>query len=174
MKRKIFGKITIALALIGVMAGCNRQDNSGSDGDNDQNEQSVNSLSRSTSEQAITNVEINVNNNDFTIQMNDTPTGRSLVSMIPSSSMRLPTSYDRDGILKYYDMAREVESDPEEISSVSAGELLLDGNDRLLLYYKDTDLSGEYTRVGKIENADNLADVLGNEDVIFTVARVSE
>lgn len=174
MKRRFFRKLALVLLLIGVMAGCSRQEDNVSDENGEQNGQTSSSLTGNNSDQAIANVLINVNDAEFTIQMNDTATGRALVSMIPSTSMRLPTSYEQDGVLKYYDMAREVVSDPEELSSVSAGELLLDGNDRLLLYYEDTELNGSYTRVGRIEDATGLAEALGDSDVVFTVSRISQ
>lgn len=171
MKKKAMGKVFLAILFVTVLTGCSTQEEADTNENTSPNTRSVSA--RSSTEQEIANVEISVNNVTYTVIMEDTPTGRALVSRLPSTSMRLPASYDRDGVLKYYDMPNEVVSDPEEITTVSAGELLLDGNDRLLLFYQDTEAVGTYTRVGRIENSEGLAEAVGNDEAFFTVTRLA-
>lgn len=171
MKKKIIKSLFLLAVLLGGVMGCSKNEQN-TLSENDSQENSSN-MSNPQDEDEITNVEINVNNTNFLVNMDNTPTGKALMARLPSTSMRLPTSYDQDGVLKYYDMPMNIVSNPEKITNVSTGDLLMDGNDRLILYYQDAEINGEYTKVGKIENSDGLAEALGDGEVTFILTKQS-
>lgn len=54
---------------------------------------------------------------------------------------------------------------PEVTGRLQDGDLLLLGNDTIVLVYKDFDTEEEYTRLGWVQNAYELKDVLGSGDI---------
>ncbi|NGM18118.1 hypothetical protein GMI70_08980 [Eggerthellaceae bacterium zg-893] len=116
-------------------------------------------------------ITLSFNGAQYDLVMDDTATSRELLALVPSSRMALPPSHDRDGVWKYYDMATGVSEDPEPLESAQAGDVLLDGPDRLILVYEDTPLDGSYTHVGTVEDVDGLAEALGDGDVDITIIK---
>ncbi len=120
---------------------------------------------------ALPVITLSFNGAQYDLVMDDTATSRELLALVPSSRMALPPSHDRDGVWKYYDMATGVSEDPEPLESAQAGDVLLDGPDRLILVYEDAPLDGSYTHVGTIQDVDGLAAALGDGDVDITIIK---
>lgn len=112
-------------------------------------------------------VGIGVDGPVFNATLYDTDTSDYLISQIRGETMLLPLSYDQEGVAKYYDMPQKAPEHAEQVESVRAGEILLDGGDRLIVYYQNTEVNGSYTKVGQIEDPAGFAQAVGTEDIQF-------
>lgn len=170
MKKNIFKKISVVISLLVTISimfiSCSSNTN---DVSQNESEVVINSSTDSESSNNYLRLGIGIGTNgpvyNATIYNNDT--GKYLLSQITGNTMLLPSSYDQDGVLKYYDMPRNAPTNPEEIEDVKAGEILLDGGDRLLLFYEDTNYSGNFTKVGYIEDVSGFASSVGTGNVQF-------
>lgn len=118
------------------------------------------------------NLYLTANEQEFTVVFYDTDTNRRLVSEIPDNNpLSLSPCYDVDETHKYYDLPSKYPTNPEEIESVQAGEILMDSGDRLLLYYQDAKTNGNYTRIGYFEDATGVAEAMGTGDLQIWVSK---
>ena len=62
---------------------------------------------------------------------------------------------------KYYYLEQPLPSNPEKVDSVSTGDIMLFGDDCLVVFYKDFETPYSYTRIGHIENLSNLEEIFG-------------
>ncbi len=100
------------------------------------------------------------------------------MTQVPATQMMLPSSYEQDGVCKYYEIPSRyllmlgIEAEP--VSIAKAGDMLLAEDNKLYLYYKDADISGEYQRLGRVADPSGLEEKLGDSDVTFYVTQYDE
>ena len=63
-------------------------------------------------------------------------------------------------------MDSNIPSDAQSIERVEAGDLMLFGNDCLVLFYESFSTSYTYTRLGKIQNIDSFLEVISQHNSI--------
>ncbi len=70
-----------------------------------------------------------------------------------------------NGNEKYFKFAESFLTNDEKIGKIHSGDLMLFGSNYLVLFYKDFSTNYSYTRIGKIENAENLSEFVGDGDI---------
>ena len=73
-----------------------------------------------------------------------------------------------NGNEKYYHFREAQPSKPEHIGQIKTGDIMLFGDDCLVVFYKDFKTTYSYTRIGHIENAADLEQTLGRGRVTIT------
>ena len=109
----------------------------------------------------IAQMKITVNNQEYNVILEENDTTSALQNLLP---MTLSMS-DLNGNEKYYYLEQPLPNSPEKVNSVSTGDIMLFGDDCLVIFYKDFDTPYSYTRIGHIKNVSDLARVLGIETV---------
>lgn len=110
------------------------------------------------------NMEIIVNNYSFSCRLENNPTVTALKELLPLSiTMRELNSNE-----KYYYLNQELPSNPQRVNQINRGDIMLFGNDCLVVFYESFTTSYSYTRIGKIDNTDNLKTALGTGNVSVT------
>ena len=122
----------------------------------------------------IPDVHVRFGRTEFDVVLYDGTTKELLMSQLSSSEMMLPTSYDLNNECKYYDIPSRYLSymgiETEEITEVKEGDMLINDEGRLFLYYKDAEVSGEYMRVGYISDMTGIVQALGDDSITFYVS----
>lgn len=120
-------------------------------------------------------IHVTFRNSEFDVVLYDSPTTQLLMTQVPETRMMLPTSYDLDGVCKYYDIPMSyhdaLQIKTERIPSVKAGDLILDDNNRLYLYYRDSEVTGDFLRIGYVADTTDLAENLGSGSITFYVTQ---
>ena len=62
-------------------------------------------------------------------------------------------------------------TNPTKVEHIKAGEIMLYGNNCLVLFYKSFKTSYSYTRIGQISDTTGLIEALGGGDVTITFER---
>ena len=102
----------------------------------------------------------------FDVRLEDSPTVRALAELLPLTVDMV----ELNGNEKYVDLPRSLPTDARRPGAIRAGDVMLFGSDCLVVFY-DTFSSGyAYTPIGRIEDADGLADALGAGHVRVTWA----
>lgn len=107
------------------------------------------------------NIEITINGQTFSAELYDNETAKAFKE-------RLPLTLDMNelnGNEKYYDLPGSLPTDPSRPSAIHTGDIMLYGNNCLVIFYEDFPTSYSYTPIGKINNPEGLKAALGSGDV---------
>ncbi len=69
---------------------------------------------------------------------------------------------------KYFELTEGLPSNASNPGTIQNGELMLYGSNTLVLFYKGFSTTYNYTRIGKINNPEGLAEALGSGEVAVT------
>lgn len=121
----------------------------------------INPTNTSTSDTITNNkkVKITIGTKVFTATFNDNAT---------AFKARFPITInmtDLNSNEKKFDLAVNLPTNIEEIGTIHEGDLLLWGNNTIILFYKSFNTPYRYTKIGKIDDANGLAAALGSGDV---------
>ncbi|MEE8886413.1 MAG: cyclophilin-like fold protein [Eubacteriales bacterium] len=108
-------------------------------------------------------IQIQIGDQTFTAELEDNETAAALREKLPLTLQM----QELNGNEKYaYDVS--LPSDAESVGTIQAGDLMLYGDDCLVLFYDSFSTSYSYTRIGHITDPDGLADAVGNGSVQIT------
>ena len=110
-------------------------------------------------------IEIVVGNKSFSATLYDNAAAKALLEMLP---MTLNMS-ELNGNEKYYYLDNNLPTNSSRPSGIETGDIMLYGNNCLVLFYESFSTSYSYTPLGRIDDPKGLADALGsgNVQVIF-------
>jgi hypothetical protein len=106
-------------------------------------------------------LKITVGNHVFTATLLDNATTAAFIAKLP---LTLKMN-ELNGNEKYGDLAGKLPTDAASPGTIKSGDLMLYGNNILVLFYKTFPTSYSYTRLGNIDNPGGLTDALGSGDV---------
>lgn len=104
------------------------------------------------------NLKITVNDQEFSANLYDNQTTQKFVEKLP---LTIDMS-ELNGNEKLYYFGEPLPVAAEQIGEIRAGDLMLYGDDCLVLFYENFSSAYRYTRIGAIENAEGLAKAVGD------------
>lgn len=110
--------------------------------------------------------------NSFILHLYDNDTARAVVRHVGTADWRLPIyhydDYDNWEVMQYYDIPSryEIPSAPETVTQEAAGTVYYSEPNRIVLFYGDAEVSGEYTPVGYFDNTDEFRSAVENNPVL--------
>lgn len=107
---------------------------------------------------------VKIGNKEYSVVLNDNNTTKALRELLPMTV----TMSEFNGNEKYYLLHNSLPSRPEHIGQIKSGDIMLFGDDCLVVFYKDFKTTYSYTRIGHIENAADLEQTLGRGSVTIT------
>lgn len=108
----------------------------------------------------------------FVMQLEDNPTAAAIAGYVGTANWRLPIyhydDYDDWEVMQYYDIPSryEIPSNAETVTSEKAGEVYYSEPNRILLFYQDGEVTGEYTKIGTIENTNEFQEAVESNPVL--------
>lgn len=170
--------LAIALLLALVLTGCNGRHTDStqreSQGDTGVNMDAVTTAipkedanSEKISEQETeeeSTMKITVGEQQFTVTLEDNATVEALKERLP---MTLDMS-ELNGNEKYHYLSFSLPTDPYSPGKIQAGDIMLYGDDCLVVFYESFSTSYSYTRIGRIDDATRLRTAVGAGDVQMT------
>ena len=152
--KKLMIIISIILILIGLVLIIKSNVKSKND-----DKKSYDILDKNESEDR--NMEIIINNKTYDVLLENNETVKELLEKLPNKIMMS----ELNGNEKYYYFNTSFKSNPENISLIETGDVMLYGDNCLVIFYKDFNTSYKYTRIGKIKNHSDLEKNLGDKEV---------
>ena len=110
---------------------------------------------------------LRIGNQVFSVSLTDNPTARSFYSMLP---MTLDMS-ELNGNEKYHYLNRSLPSASERVGRIEAGDVMLYGDNCVVLFYKSFSTSYTYTRIGHVTNIAGLVEALGRGSVQVQITK---
>ena len=142
--------VLLMFVLLFIIIGC--KDNNSNGSDNSASDVKVNET-----KEVNNMVKAIINKEEYIVNLEDNETAKSFVKM-------LPKKYDMselNGNEKYIYLDDSLPTNAFNPKHIDAGDVMLFGNNCLVIFYKSFDTSYSYTKIGHI---DNLGD-LGNDDI---------
>jgi hypothetical protein len=97
----------------------------------------------------------------FTASFNNNATATAFRTMLPLSI----TMSELNGNEKYYYLSSTLPTNASGTGTIQTGDLMLYGNNCLVLFYKSFNTAYSYTRIGRIDNPSGLAAALGKDNI---------
>lgn len=105
----------------------------------------------------------------FTMYLEDNETSAAIARYIGTSDWRLPIyHYDESEEMQYYDIPSryDIPSDPEAVTTASAGDVYYSDPNRIVLYYHDAEIAEEYTKVGTFDATEDFISAVEDNPVL--------
>lgn len=108
-----------------------------------------------------TKMKITIGTAVFTATLNDNATTKAFKAKLPLTIAMNELNSNE----KYYDFPSPLPTNASVGGEIKVGDLMLYGNNVLVLFYKNLNTSYSYTRLGRIDNPAELATALGSGNV---------
>jgi hypothetical protein len=110
---------------------------------------------------AQTPINIIIGSKTFTATLADSETGEAFAALLPLTV----TMNELNGNEKYHYLSTSLPTAAYQPGIIHAGDLMLYGNNCVVLFYETFNTSYSYTRLGAIDDPSGLASALGSGDV---------
>lgn len=118
----------------------------------------------STTEKSVTSIEIMIADKVFTAQLYKNETAQAFADMLPLTL----NMNELHGNEKYYNLSKSLPTDHSRAEKINTGDIMLYGNDCLVLFYDSFFTNYSYTKIGYIENPTDLADAVGSGNITIS------
>lgn len=193
MKNNFFKVISLILAAALAITGCAKTDSSGSsstnayttvisnsNGNSDNTYSSAEGSSDNSSENSADGqseagtlrVSFGDRSNPFTLHLYDNDTAAAIARHVGTADWQLPIyhydDYENWEVMQYYDVPSryEIPSAAESVSSEKAGEVYYSEPNRIVLFYGDAQVCGEYTKVGYFDFTEEFKSAVENNPIV--------
>lgn len=108
----------------------------------------------------------------FTMNLYDNETAAAIAKHVGTADWRLPIynydGYENSDVMQYYDIPSryEIPSNPESVTSEVSGAVYYSEPNRIVLFFGEASVSGEYTPVGYFDATDEFVSAVQNNPVI--------
>lgn len=183
--KKLFTLMLVALLMMSF-AGCGNKNGEtksntvNSSSTNESKTLNSNSTNESNTESRVEErgalpdlkVRFGPNGNGFTLKLYKNDTAAQIVKYVGEADWNLPIYHFNDfenyEVMQYYDIPSRynITSHPEKVTSEKAGELYYSAPNRIILFYQDAKVTGEFTKIGYLENTDGLKEAVEKNPVV--------
>ncbi|MBR3116657.1 MAG: hypothetical protein IKF36_02140 [Bacilli bacterium] len=147
MKKIIYGLLIIVSFF--VVIGCNSKTS-------DINNKQENNLNEVNKE-----VKVIINGNEYIIDLEDNDTVKEFINLLPQEY----TMNELNGNEKYVYMNNSIKTNSYNPKHIEKGDVMLYGDNCLVIFYESFDTSYSYTKIGHINNLPDLGE--GNIKIKF-------
>lgn len=158
----ILCSICIVLGLFSAINARNKQDTNVNQLINNNSNNNVESTiienKYNESEMEMTsNIKIIIDDINYSAKLEDNETAKSFINMLPQEF----NMSELNGNEKYIYMDNTLPTNASNPKHIETGDIMLYGNNCLVVFYKSFETSYSYTKIGHIENLNNL----GNKNI---------
>lgn len=109
-------------------------------------------------------IRILIGTSSFSATLENNATANTFMERLPLTL----TMTDLNNNEKYFDLTEGLPSNASNPGTIQNGDLMLYGSNTLVLFYKSFATSYNYTRIGRINDPEGLAEALGSGEVAVT------
>lgn len=138
------------------ISACSRND------DNSTINPTVTNPTDSTNTSETMKLKITINNTVFTATLQDNASAKAFKALLPLTL----TMAELNSNEKYADLPQSLPTNASNPGTIQNGDLMLYGNNVLVLFYKTFSTTYSYTKIGKIDNTEGFTTALGSGNPI--------
>lgn len=109
-------------------------------------------------------IKIEINGQMFLATLDDTPTSQALLEKLPM----VLTMKELNGNEKFYNLEYSLPVTSQSVNQINKGDLMLFHDNYLVLFYQDFLSKYQYTRIGQIDDAGNINQIVGAGDLVVS------
>lgn len=108
----------------------------------------------------------------FNLKPYKNTTAAEIIRYVGEADWNLPIyhfdDFENHEVMQYYDIPSryKITSAPEKVTSEKAGEVYYSSPNRIIIFYQDAKVTGEFTKVGNLESTDGLKEAVENNPVV--------
>lgn len=191
--KKAMGAATLIMLSAALLAGCGKEERQGSVSTGQSTSETVAGTNAGTETDTVTETEAKSGNSadsqntsgvtelevrfgdngsPFMMQLEDNETAAAIARYVGTSDWRLPI-YERDDdadydVMQYYDVSGRynIPSNGKTVTSEKAGEVYYSDPNRIVLFYHDAEITGEYTKIGTFDATDDFVTAVEENPVL--------
>lgn len=110
------------------------------------------------------NIIITIENKKYEAILYDNSTTKELIKKFPITI----TMSDLNGNEKYYNFSKSFSTSSENVANINKGDIMLFGDNCLVIFYKSFSTHYKYTKLGYIKNMEDLENSFGKGDIRIT------
>lgn len=110
------------------------------------------------------NIIITIKNKEYEAILYDNSTTKELIKKFPITI----TMSDLNGNEKYYNFSKSFSTSSENVANINKGDIMLFGDNCLVIFYKSFSTHYKYTKLGHIKNTEDLENSFGKGDISIT------
>lgn len=110
------------------------------------------------------NIIITIKNKKYEAILYDNSTTKELIKKFPITI----TMSDLNGNEKYYNFSKSFSTSSENVANINKGDIMLFGDNCLVIFYKSFSTLYKYTKLGYIKNTEDLENSFGKGDISIT------
>lgn len=110
------------------------------------------------------NIIITIKNKKYEAILYDNSTTKELIKKFPITI----TMSDLNGNEKYYNFSKSFSTSSENVANINKGDIMLFGDNCLVIFYKSFSTRYRYTKLGYTKNLEDLENSLGKGDIEIT------
>lgn len=110
------------------------------------------------------NIIITIKNKKYEAILYDNSTTKELIKKFPITI----TMSDLNGNEKYYNFSKSFPTSSENVANINKGDIMLFGDNCLVIFYKSFLTRYRYTKLGYIKNTEDLKNSFGKGDISIT------
>lgn len=148
--------IALMICILLVMAACPNDTTSG-----DPTDDGAQNNGGNNNEGEAYSMTITIGNKEFLAILYDTAAAQAFAELLP---LTLDMS-ELNGNEKYNYLSRTLPAKSERVGNINAGDIMLYGNNCIVLFYESFSTSYSYTKIGKIEDVSGLQQAVGSGSV---------
>ena len=175
MKKKkyviaIFLGILVIAAIISayaIITFLNRQDEANNNDNNISASENIVNESNNMKESSL-KINITIKDQTFTATLEDNDTAREFAKLLP---LDLIMEDLNDNEKYYYYLNTSLPSNPADVDMIYTGDIMLYGNDCLVLFYDTFKTNYVYTRIGRIDNPNDLKHAVGSGNISVSISK---
>ena len=167
MRRKVLLFVAFVLSFTAILSAC-------ASSKEKVNENITSNAAIENDEETIEELQVRFGDTGtpFTLHLYKNDTAKTITSFVGLGDLRLPIyhydDYDNWEVMQYYDIPSryEIPQNPETITSQKAGEVYFEEGNRIVLFYKDAEISGEYTKLGYFDASEDFVSAVEDNLVL--------
>ena len=154
--------IVVIICLLLSFAACPNVD-SPSNGETPGGEQNSDG-NQGNDDDGVTSMKITIGNKTFSATLYDTEAAKAFAKLLPLTL----NMTELNGNEKYCDLSTTLPQKSERVGYINTGDIMLWGNDCIVLFYKSFSTPYSYTKIGKLDDVTGLAQAVGSGSVTVT------
>ena len=161
---KKIGIILLSLLLILTFSACSNNKTDESTTETTTKFTTESTTAPTTIKEETTMINIKIGDKTFTAKLYDNETAKAFAEMLPITL----DMNELHGNEKYYNLQNTLPTDNSDIGEIQNGDIMLYGNNCIVLFYDSFSTNYSYTKIGHIENPTELAETVGNGNITIT------
>lgn len=109
----------------------------------------------------VETMNLEIGNYIFEVDLENNATAKALIELLPLDI----NMSELNGNEKYYNLNTNLPTNSQSVGQINVGDIMLWGNNCVVIFYKSFSTSYSYTRIGHITDTTNLQTAVGTKNI---------